>query len=439
MSIFEKINHRNILESKLINKNKICPLCHEKLMIKNGFYGKFFSCTSYPSCNYSESIKTLLILDLDGTIFDTDFLRVKRKNWDSFNINNLDKNEIKLIKGFDDVFLKQNSPFFLENCELVFITNSSAEYAKYLLKLYSDIFRIDKNNLYFNCGINRKNYLEKIRNENIDKFDRIIAFGGDEKDALLYSLVDLHYYIVNNRYGYESVEKVLEWIIFNKENKFRINYQYDIINLKSNIYYNFKSNYFDDLVIYYKRYYDKTNDRNDFPIMKGKKNLSRLTYDNFGYDKLNIIKKHAKILVNTDFNDLFADENIIFAKVPGSKEISNQFESPMKYILLELAKKNNLNNCINDLLLRKYCVETNHYNNGANRSIKKHLDSIIVTKNILGKVIYLFDDVVSTGASMTACVEKLYEAGAGHVVCFCLGRTCHGDGFYFYDIEGGKR
>ena len=112
MSIFEKINHRNILESKLINKNKICPLCHEKLMIKNGFYGKFFGCKSYPSCKYSESIKTLLIFDLDATIFDTDFLRVKRKNWDSFNINNLDKNEIKLIKGFDEVFLKQKSPFF---------------------------------------------------------------------------------------------------------------------------------------------------------------------------------------------------------------------------------------------------------------------------------------------------------------------------------------
>ncbi|MBR2354381.1 MAG: ComF family protein [Clostridia bacterium] len=42
---------------------------------------------------------------------------------------------------------------------------------------------------------------------------------------------------------------------------------------------------------------------------------------------------------------------------------------------------------------------------------------------VKGKVVLLFDDVVTSGASMATCVSLLKKAGASAVLCFCVAQT----------------
>ena len=54
-------NKSNIIEgytSKTYNPNiKYCPKCKAPLRVVNGKYGKFYGCSNYPRCEYSEKIK----------------------------------------------------------------------------------------------------------------------------------------------------------------------------------------------------------------------------------------------------------------------------------------------------------------------------------------------------------------------------------------------
>lgn len=60
---------------------------------------------------------------------------------------------------------------------------------------------------------------------------------------------------------------------------------------------------------------------------------------------------------------------------------------------------------------------------GGERSLKVHLESIKVTKDVKGLTVYLFDDITTTGCSLQACKSLLLEAGASRVVMIALGRT----------------
>ena len=54
-------NKSNIIEgytSRTYNPNiKYCPKCKAPLRVVNGKYGKFYGCSNYPRCEYSEKIK----------------------------------------------------------------------------------------------------------------------------------------------------------------------------------------------------------------------------------------------------------------------------------------------------------------------------------------------------------------------------------------------
>lgn len=39
------------------NQKRCCPICGEKLVVRNGIYGKFFGCNGFPNCNYTQNIK----------------------------------------------------------------------------------------------------------------------------------------------------------------------------------------------------------------------------------------------------------------------------------------------------------------------------------------------------------------------------------------------
>lgn len=62
---------------------------------------------------------------------------------------------------------------------------------------------------------------------------------------------------------------------------------------------------------------------------------------------------------------------------------------------------------------------------GGDRSLQHHLDSIAVVNKpfVEGKVVFLFDDISTTGNSMYACKQLLLEAGAQSVVMISFGQT----------------
>ncbi|MFQ3171363.1 MAG: putative amidophosphoribosyltransferase [Oleispira sp.] len=76
-----------------------------------------------------------------------------------------------------------------------------------------------------------------------------------------------------------------------------------------------------------------------------------------------------------------------------------------------------------NLLKRKTTVAKSA--TGGDRSLQHHIDSIEVTDAafVKGKVVYLFDDISSTGNSLAACKSLLLTAGATQVVMISLGQT----------------
>ena len=51
------------------------------------------------------------------------------------------------------------------------------------------------------------------------------------------------------------------------------------------------------------------------------------------------------------------------------------------------------------------------------------MKSIENIENIENKYVILFDDIVTTGASMAACAKLLKKAGAKGVICVCMAST----------------
>jgi len=49
------IEKDNVIKSEYINE--ICDLCKGNMEIKNGPYGKYFRCLSYPKCKFAKNIK----------------------------------------------------------------------------------------------------------------------------------------------------------------------------------------------------------------------------------------------------------------------------------------------------------------------------------------------------------------------------------------------
>ncbi|MFC5591249.1 topoisomerase DNA-binding C4 zinc finger domain-containing protein [Sporosarcina soli] len=37
--------------------HRACPKCNGKLTLKTGRYGKFYGCSHYPACRYTENVK----------------------------------------------------------------------------------------------------------------------------------------------------------------------------------------------------------------------------------------------------------------------------------------------------------------------------------------------------------------------------------------------
>lgn len=77
------------------------------------------------------------------------------------------------------------------------------------------------------------------------------------------------------------------------------------------------------------------------------------------------------------------------------------------------------------LLLRLQTIDK--LASGGNRQPQVHLDSIVVNPLYVDEVrkkhVLLLDDITTTGHSLEACAQVLYQSGAGQVTCVALGKT----------------
>lgn len=376
----------------------------------------------------SKKEKKLLIFDLDGTILNTDILRQNRNDYSLLN-------KVTYIKGFEQTFLDKKSILNIIDNDFLIVTSSPQGYYTRLLNIFSKL----KENLNWNVlGTSYKKRDLRIFLQNIkEEYTDIIAFGDDEKDANVYTELGLNYFIVDNYYGYNKSDKeIIETTKKNQKYNFRNNYLYDLKKCSSNSGSPFASDYFDDIVIYYKHYYNtyRINElgyqegSNFAPPIRNVKPLKVFDIYEMGKSSKNsTIVQQIEYFANT-FNDLYIDENVVLTRVPGHNEVVHDIHKPMSQLIRKIIS-NHKSGVNGEEYLRRNKVEPE--SKSGNRSIWRHLSSIEISdyhKSLLkGKTVYLFDDICTSGTSMMACVELLYRAKAAHVVCFCLCRTCGHD------------
>lgn len=380
--------------------------------------------------------KKLLIFNLDGAIFDTDNLRIEKNKYSNYQISSLELFALKFVNGFENIFLKPDSPLYLGNCKVLIVTNNNEDYSNAILSSHEIISRFQTYPILNNACYKKtlSNFLKSHNNEYID----VYAFCSDEKDANVFSELELKFFIVNKASGYSlNVNEIIK-LLDNKKGFFRNNYLYDKkIITNNNFCSNFYSKYIDDIVVYYK-HYNVTNNNEDYSYYsKGSNNCpnqgkrkSLINFDQYEFGKKS---KNQTIIRRLNyfasaFDDIDIDQNTVLTRPPSHDEIKYDSSKPMSKVISCIVDRHGsgINGC--GILKRRYIVEESKT---GDRSIYKHLKSIEIENviSIKGKTIYLIDDICTSGVSLIACTELLYRAGAGHVVCFCLARTC-GDGKY---------
>lgn len=370
-----------------------------------------------------------LIFDLDGTVFDTNCIRAERRKIGANFILMERLKKIQLVEGFESLFLEEDSELCLKHNKILFITSSPEAYAKYLLKLHG----LEGFECHCSCSKTKSMLItDFIKRSGLKNF---IAFGDEEKDAQLYSQCGVPFYIVNKYYGYDTMHDLMENVVIPDKNDFRHEFMYDVIKKKNNL----ETEYFDDFIIYYCRYYDKSDYYGNCPTMPGRKIFERIKFSEFKDKKGEYVRSHLRNLMLNDYNNIGISipKNAVFVKVPGHDETSFNPNSPCSILIKELCRIYGKERDYSDFLIRNSAI----MNHDAGRNIEDHVRTIvtITSKKIKGKTVYLFDDVGTSGTQMSVCIDKLYSAGAGHVVCFCIGRSCPGNGYSLNEIEGGSR
>ena len=134
------------------------------------------------------------------------------------------------------------------------------------------------------------------------------------------------------------------------------------------------------------------------------------------------IKFFSKVIVS-QLSHLVCDSPKSFCIVPSHEQ--GQLSYGLMKVMSNISEEFDFSNTDN-LLVRTATVEKSA--TGGDRSIQHHLDSLAAINHefIEGKVIYLFDDISSTGNSMHACKEILLSAGALRVAMISFGQTWAG-------------
>jgi len=210
-----------------------------------------------------------------------------------------------------------------------------------------------------------------------------------------YLIVNLYIvsYICNMKNGgviLERMEKNMELYLF------RVGYSKEYLPIIAHIfglgyYIPIKEETDDEYskkIIYFYKYGNDT----DFFIDKIK-DLYQLRFagDEIKFDILTIYPTHKKGILNPNIDKLI-------------EEVSKRIDIPY-----------------NRMLIRNRDIKPNHELKTVEERIKNVRDSIDLKEDILGKNIMIFDNVSISGISLIDVTNFLYENGAEHVVCICLG------------------
>lgn len=105
--------------------------------------------------------------------------------------------------------------------------------------------------------------------------------------------------------------------------------------------------------------------------------------------------------------------------VPSSKKDNL---SLLPKVLEILPKEMNIKDCTN-CLYRKIDVPSSHNEGVRSANVHKQTIGLQNAHLIENTTVLLFDDIITTGASMKACYSILQEAKPKEIICFCLGKT----------------
>ena len=168
----------------------------------------------------------------------------------------------------------------------------------------------------------------------------------------------------------------------------------------------------EDYFIEYHPYYDGNNP-NHYP---GSDSQS-LVYLKMGYENDNIEDLQQRI--KDWLKGILDNKDIVIAIAPGhSPQSSPNFLHDIVESLIHGNVKDG-----RDLLIRTRKVPKSAH--GGPRDQDLHEDTIEVTdpSKVKDKVVYIIDDVWTTGSTLQACASLMREAGASDVKLFAVGKT----------------
>lgn len=136
-----------------------------------------------------------------------------------------------------------------------------------------------------------------------------------------------------------------------------------------------------------------------------------------------LIEFFAKELYNADIDNVF--ENAIVTYAPRSKEAVKKYGYDQSKLLAKFYAKAG-NYCCKTLIRNKVGFKRNQQKLLNYKQRAGNIRGAFVLKNkksIKDKTVILFDDVVTSGATLGECISLLYEAGAKSVICRSIAHT----------------
>lgn len=181
---------------------------------------------------------------------------------------------------------------------------------------------------------------------------------------------------------------------------------------KSNIYY--FHNYFN-----YNYVRDMTSDDNR------KKNTVRILEFKKGYTSTYTYYRKCLECLETLYGEW------IMCSIPGHKQI-NTDDNPMNDFLssINFGERFRIEP---GLIKRSEETLAKHEGGYGDRTVEKDLKTLVISdSNVYNKNVIVFDDVTTTGSSLSAAKYLLYEKGAKNVICIAFAKTYERPFFGFY-------